>query len=137
MKMFNPKNHVFQNWNKDLYIATKNKVILDEYNNQIIEYNKPFYFGKVNYQPMNWRDLQSYMSAFGETSKQIVGLLIDYKDLGKFDEFDLAYLYGATPENEEIYGSNANYIVKSYKPQNTKIMVVFEEIIKDNEEEES
>lgn len=137
MKKFNPKNSVFQNWNKDLYIATKKQVVTDEYNNEIIEYNKPFYFGRVNYQPMNWRDLQSYMSAFGETRKQIVGLLIDYKDLGKFKEFDLAYLYGANPKGEEINGSNANYIVKSYKPQNTKIMVVFEQLIKDNTEEES
>ena len=136
MSKFNPKNSVFKNWNKDLYIATKKGVVYDDYNNGIIEYNKPFYFGRVNYQPMNWRDLQSYMSAFGETTKHIVGLLIDYNDLGKFKEFDLAYLYGATPDGEEINGSNANYIVKSYKPQNTKIMVVFEELIKDNSEQE-
>lgn len=137
MKKFNPKNSVFQNWNKDLYIATKKEIIYDDYNNEIIEYNKPYYFGRANYEPMNWRDLQSYMSAFGETSKRIVGLLIDYKDIGKFGEFDLAYLYGATPEGEKVNGSNANYIVKSYKPQNTKIMVVFEELIKDNSKEES
>lgn len=137
MNKFNPRNHIFKNWNKPLYIATKKGVILDDYNNRIVEYNKPFYFGKVNYEPMNWRDLQSYMSAFGETTKKVIGLLIDYKDFGKFAEFDLAYLYGATPEGEEVNGSNANYIVKSYKPQNTKIMVVFEEIIKDNVEEES
>lgn len=136
MSKFNPKNSVFKNWNKDLYIATKKGVVYDDYNNGIIEYNEPFYFGRVNYQPMNWRDLQSYMSAFGETTKHIVGLLIDYNDLGKFKEFDLAYLYGATPDGEEINGSNANYIVKSYKPQNTKIMVVFEELIKDNSEQE-
>lgn len=137
MSKFNPKNNIFQNWDKDIYIATKKGVKLDDYNNRIVEYNKPFYFGRENYQPMNWRDLQSYMSAFGETTRKVIGLLIDYKDLGKFDEFDLAYLYGATPEGEEVNGSNANYIVKSYKPQNTKIMVVFEEIIKDNVEEES
>ena len=137
MSKFNPKNNIFQNWDKDIYIATKKGVKLDDYNNRIVEYNEPFYFGRENYQPMNWRDLQSYMSAFGETTRKVIGLLIDYKDLGKFDEFDLAYLYGATPEGEEVNGSNANYIVKSYKPQNTKIMVVFEEIIKDNVEEES
>ena len=134
MSNFNPRNHISKNWNKDLYIATKKGIKLDDYNNRIVEYNEPFYFGKVNYQPMNWRDLQSYMSAFGETTKKVIGLLIDYNDDGKFSEFDLAYLYGATPENEEVNGSNANYIVKSYKPQNTKIMVVFEEIIKDNTE---
>ena len=29
-------------------------------------------------------------------------------------------------------GANANYIVRSYKPQNTKIMVIFEEIVKED-----
>ena len=28
--MFKAPNHIFQNWNKDLYIATKKEVILDE-----------------------------------------------------------------------------------------------------------
>ena len=137
MKKFNPRNDIFHNWNKDLYIATKKQVIIDDYNNEIVEYNAPFYFGKVNYQPMTWRELQSYMSAFGETKRNIVGALIDYKDKDKFDVFDLAYLYGRTPKGETINGSNANYIVKSFKPQNTRIMVVFEEIIEDNVEEES
>lgn len=131
-KKFKPKNSVFKNWNKDLYIAPKIGVTYDDYNNETIEYGTPFYFGRVNYQPMNWRDLRSYMSAYGETSKNIVGLLIDYNQLGMFKEFDLAYLYGATPEGESINGANANYIVKSYKEQNTKIMVMFEELIKDN-----
>lgn len=137
MKKFFPRSSVFENWNKDLYIATKKRITHDEYNNEIIEYNEPFYFGKVNYEPMTWRELQSYMSAFGETKKNIVGALIDYKDKGKFGEFDLAYLYGATPDGETINGANANYIVKSFKPQNTRILVVFEHIIEDNVEEES
>ena len=71
------------------------------------------------------------MKAYGETQNSIVSVLIDYIDDGKFETFDLAYLYGASPEGEEVNGENANYIVRSYKPQNTKIMVIFEEIVKE------
>lgn len=136
MRKFNPKNHIFRNWNKDLYIAKKKSVIIDDYNNEIIEYEKPFYFGKANYQPANNRDLQAYMSAFGETPNKIVTLLIDVNDKDKIEEFDLVYLYGATPKGEKVNGSNANYIVKSFRNQNTKVSILLEELIKDNTEEE-
>lgn len=129
--MFKTPNNIFKNWNKDLYIATKKEVILDDYGNEIIKYNKPFYFGKVNYQPLTKKDLEAYYKAYGETQNSIISLLIDYTQDGKFKAFDVAYLYGATPKNEVENGDNANYIVRSYKPQNTKIMVIFEEIVKE------
>lgn len=130
---FKPKNSIFQNWNKDMYIATKDRdnITYDEYNNEIPTYNKPFYFGKVNYQPLTRKDLDAYLRQYGETNNNIVSCLIDYVDDGKFKDLDLAYLYGATPENESQYGDNANYIVRSYKPQNTKIMVIFEKLVKE------
>ena len=132
--MFKAPNNIFQNWNKDLYIATKtdDQVELDDYGNEIITYNKPFYFGKVNYQPLTKKDLEAYYKAYGETQNSIISLLINYTEDGRFKAFDLAYLYGATPEGEEVNGANANYIVRSYKPQNTKIMVIFEEIVKED-----
>ena len=130
--MLKPKNHIFKNWNKELYIASKKGVTYDDYNNEIVEYEKPFYFGRVNYQPLNRvKDLQAYIREFGETKNNVVSCLINYTDDGKIKPFDLAYLYGATPKGETVYGSNANYLVRSYKPQNTKIMVIFEEIIKE------
>ena len=129
--MFNPPNSVFQNWNKDLYIATKKQVTVDDYNNEIVEYNEPFYFGQVNYEPLTGKNLEAYIKAYGETNNNIVSCLIDYVDDKKFKQFDLAYLYGATPEGEQVYGDNANYIVRAYKPQNTKIMVLLEEIVKE------
>lgn len=130
---FKPINSIYQNWNKDLYIATKdrNNITYDEYNNEIVKYNEPFYFGKVNYQPLTRKDLEAYIKQYGETNNNIVSCLIDYVDDGKFQQLDLAYLYGVTPENELQYGDNANYIVRSYKPQNTKIMVIFEELVKE------
>ena len=128
---FKAPNHIFQNWNKDLYIANKKSVRLDDYGNQIVTYDEPFYFGKVNYQPLTKKDLEAYIKVYGETQNSIISLLIDYTEDGRFKAFDLAYLYGATPEGEEVNGANANYIVRSYKPQNTKIMVIFEEIVKE------
>lgn len=131
--MFRSPNNIFQNWNKDMYIATKKEIVYDDYNNEIVNYNEPIYFGKVNYQPLTGKNLEAYVKAYGETKNNIVSCLIDYVDDGKFKEFDLAYLYNATPEGELKYGDNANYIVRAYKPQNTKIMVIFEEIIKEEE----
>ena len=44
--------------------------------------------------------------------------------------YDLVYLYGASPENEEYNGQNANYRVITFIPQNTKILVYFEKLTK-------
>ena len=114
-----------------MYIATKKGVTYDDYNNEIIEYNEPFYFGRVNYQPLTRKDLEAYIKEYGETKNNKVSCLINYTDDSKFKELDLAYLYGVTPKGEIQNGANANYIVRSYKPQNTKIMVIFEELIKE------
>ena len=114
-----------------MYIATKNEVVADDYDNEIVTYNEPFFFGYVNYQPLTAKQLEAYMKVYGETENNIVSCLIDYKDKNKFNIFDLAYLYDATPTNEINYGDNANYKVRAFKPQNTKIMVILEEIIKE------
>ena len=131
--MFKPINDIYKNWNKDLYIANKNKdnITYDEYNNEIVNYKTPFYFGRVNYQPLTRKDLEAYIKEFGETNNNIVSCLINYTDDGKIHDLDLAYLYGANPNGENCNGDNANYIVRSYKPQNTKIMVIFEELVKE------
>lgn len=132
MAKFNPPNSIYTNWYKDMYIANK-KVITDNYHNEIVCYDKPFYFGKVNYEPLTAKQLEAYIKAYGETNNNIVSCLIDYNDKGKFKEFDVAYLYDATPEGETTYGEKANYLIRAYKPQNTKIMVILEEIVKENE----
>ena len=129
--MFKPINSIYKNWNKDLYIANKDTITYDDYINEIVEYKKPFYFGRVNYQPLTRKDLEAYIKEFGETKNNIVSCLINYTDDGKIHALDLAYLYGSTPNGESCYGDNANYIVRSYKPQNTKIMVIFEELVKE------
>nr|DAG35140.1 MAG TPA: hypothetical protein [Caudoviricetes sp.] len=131
MMIFNASKDTFSNVNKDMYIARKIGVEYDDNNNETIIYDKPFFYGKKNYQPMNLISLQSYMSVYGETKSNVVQLLIDSSEKGKFKEFDVAYLYGATPRNESVYGENANYQVKAFRQQNTKILVILEEIIKE------
>lgn len=122
---------MFDNLYKPIYMATKESVEIDDYNNEIVTYNKPFPLGDLNYQPLQGNDLMAYMSVYGETKNKLVRAFIDSYDKGIFEEYDLAYLYGVTPEDEEINGENANYRVRTYAEQNTKIMVVFEEIIKE------
>lgn len=122
---------IFKNLYKKIYIAKKDKIEYDDYNNEVVIYKEPSYLGKFNYQPLTNNELQAYISAYGETKKNIVRVFLDLKYKDKINEFDLAYLYGKTPENEKIYGENANYIVKTKKEQNTKVMIIFEEIIKE------
>ena len=129
--MLRTRNNIFQNWYKDMYVARKIGVEYDDYNNEIVTYDTPFYFGKVNYEPLTSKNLEAYIKEYGETSNTIISGIIDYIDKDKFKEFDLVYLYGATPKEERVNGENANYIVKAFKPQNTKIMVLLEKLTKE------
>lgn len=129
--MFNPPNHIFKKWNKELYIASKLGVTYDDYNNEIVTYDNPFYFGKVNYEPLNAKNLEAYIKEYGETNSNIVSFLIPYYMEDKIKLFDLAYLYNANPKSETKNGNNANYLVRAFKPQNTKIMVILEELVKE------
>jgi len=132
INFINNSKNIFQNWNKDMYVARKKYVTYDDYNNEIVVYDKPFYFGKVNYQPLTGKNLEDYMRAYGETRNNIVSCLIDSHRANEIRDFDLVYLYGKKPVGEQNYGDNANYLVRAYKPQNTKIMLLFEEIIKED-----
>lgn len=122
---------IFKNLNKKIYISRKKSVDYDEYNNEIVKYEEPFFLGKYNYQPLTGEELESYMSAYGETKNKLIRLFLDIKYINEFKEFDLAYLYDINPTGEKINGEYANYSVKTFAPQNTKIMVIFEEIIKE------
>lgn len=128
--MFKPQNHIYKNWNKDIYIATRNveATTYDDYNNEIEVFNEPFYLGKFNYQPLNARNLEAYFKEYGTTTNNIVSFLLDYRYDNLFKELDVAYLYNNSPKDENVFGDNANYRIRAYKPQNTKIMVILEEM---------
>ena len=69
----------------------------------------------------------SEVREFGELANSMrVGVLIPRNAyLGKFNEFDLAYLDGASPNNERINGENANYRIYAIRPQNVVLKVYF------------
>lgn len=123
---------IFKNLDKKIYVANKVGVEYDDYNNEIVAYDTPFYLGKFNYQHLQGNDLQAYMSAYGETKNKLVRVFLDTKYKNKLKEFDVVYLYGVTPIEEEINGSKANYFVRTYVEQNTVMMAIFEEIIKED-----
>jgi len=130
--MFNAPFDTISNANKPMYIAKKKSVEYDDYNNEIVKYDKPVFFGMRMYQPLVGNDLEAYIRTYGETNSNIVRCFIDNYERGTIKTFDLAYLYGATPDRELVYGDNANYKVRAVKEQNTKIMILFEEIIKED-----
>ena len=129
MRLMN--SNIFKNLDKKIYISTKLGVEYDNFNNEIVEYGKPFYLGKFNYQPLSGNDLQAYISAYGETKNKLIRAFLDVKYKNKIKEFDLAYLYNVNPNGEKINGIQANYYVRTCAEQNTVVMVVFEEIIKE------
>lgn len=128
--MFNAPNDIFSNWNKTCYIRPILEPIIDIYGNEINQYGESVKYS-FNYQPVANKE-EAEMQTFGQSSNGIVRAMLDtYKYQGKIKEFDLAYLYGATPDNEENNGENANYTVVTCIPQNTKILVYFKKIVKE------
>lgn len=76
----------------------------------------------------------SELQMFGDVANRIVKGVIDIKLSKRIKELDVAYLYGATNENEKAHGENANYEVKKVLPQNIKAIVYFEKINKDEDQ---
>ena len=122
-------------WQKEIWIARKKDIKYDKYGKPIIkydddgnvitEYEKPvkYYF---NYQPVS---SSAEVMAFGtkaSTTQKAVIPLDKYK--GKFKEFDLAYLNGATPKGEVLYGDNANYVLDPPKEGNNVIIMYFNKL---------
>lgn len=123
------QTNIYKNWNKSCYISSKLPSKEDIYGNEISQYDKPIKYN-FNYQPVTSQSELGTLETYGFTSQGIVKALIDINYINKIKEFDLAYLYDATPENEKKYGENANYRIVKYIPQNTKILVYFEKLVK-------
>jgi hypothetical protein len=115
------------NYKSDCYIAKKIKTVEDEYGNQIEVYAKPKPYS-FNIQPVT---SSSEVQAFGEISPKMKKALVSKAMYEKeFDEFDRAYLDGATPNGEVDNGDNANYRIYSIQPQNVGMMIYFLKIVK-------
>lgn len=113
-------------WKKDVYIASKKEVALDDEGNEIVIYNKP------NDEPYNFNyqtlSADADIAEFGENAKIMKKAVIPISYKGKFKEFDRAYLDGATPEGEENYGDNANYRLLPPRDGNSVIIIYFERL---------
>ena len=120
-------NNIFSNWNKGCYISNLDRTEEDDYGNEINFYQKPIHYN-FNIQPANGTtDIALYGEKISKMYKTVISLK-EYKN--RFKEGDVAYLEGLKPsdEIEGTYGKNANYKIKSVRPQNTVILIYFEKI---------
>ena len=124
------RKRVFQNrkekWKKKIWIARKISTEENDYGEEISIYAKPEQY-MMNVQPISsYPDIQE----FGEKAEQVQKTIIEYnKYFGKFKEFDLAYLDGASPEGEEVNGENANYRLYPPRNQNKAIQIYFQRLV--------
>lgn len=102
--MIYPNTNI-ESWSKDLYIASKIAEDVDDEGNSISVYDTPEQF-KFNYRGV---ESEAESAEFGEDTKLMQRMVIPIKYKNVFKEFDVAYLDGATPDNEVVNGSNANY----------------------------
>lgn len=112
-----------KNFVKEIYIATKKEVVEDNKGNLIVIYNKPVKY-IINVQPMNGGlDMESY----GLKCLEMQRGMCDYEEyFGEFNEDDVAYLDGVSPEEEISNGANANYRITAVLNQNKRIAIIFE-----------
>lgn len=113
-----------KNWKKTIYIAKRLSAIEDDYANEVITYSEPLKY-QFNVQPLS-SDVD--LREFGEKASMIQKAVIPIKYKNVFEEGDIAYLDGVTPENEIVNGSNANYKIKPPRNQNMAITIYFERI---------
>ena len=113
-------------WKKDVYIASKIGVDYDGDGNEIEIFDKPNELPyKFNYQPVN---TEAEIAEFGENAKIMKKAVIPISYQGKFKEFDVAYLDGASPSGEVNNGDNANYRLLPPRDGNAVIIIYFERL---------
>lgn len=112
-------------WNKKIYIASLLDTDEDQYGNETLIYDEPKEY-MMNVQPLN---SEADMQEFGINVEQYQKAIIE-KDIyyGVFKEGDVAYLDGATPDEETKNGENANYTLYPPRNQNKCIRLTFERI---------
>ena len=97
----------------------------DDYGNEVTQYAEPIKY-EFNVQPIS---SEADIEEFGANAKQMQKAVISRKEYeGKFKEFDKAYLDGATPENETVNGTNANYKLYPPRNQNKAIVIYFQRL---------
>ena len=114
-----------ETWAKKLYIAKKIGVMDDDEGNEIALYSTPELY------EFNYRGIKSAadMAEFGEKASITQRMVIPREYEGEFKEFDVAYLYGASPENELKNGDNANYVLLPPRVGNSVNIIYLQKII--------
>ena len=108
----------------DIPIAPFIDIETDEFGYETTNYGEIFVVDGVT---LNSLSGYTEMQMFGTKIARMCKTLVDYEQwLGKINEKDVAYLYGASPEGEKNIGDNANYTVTAVLPQNKKIAIYFE-----------
>lgn len=111
---------------QDIWIAPLLKEGKDNFDNPVNEYGEPYKISGVKLNSLNG-SVEFY--EFGEKIKHMAKALLPmYAYHGVINEKDKAYLYGTNPNDEEIYGSKANYRIDTVRPQGVKLLVYFERI---------
>lgn len=128
---YNPNRQKVHDVKTKLYVAKYLDTIQDENFNQkkIYDIPKPYMFNVQNV------TLESEISEFGELVNSMKVAVVTEKQryLNTFDEFDLAYLDGATPKDEVENGDNANYRIYAIRKQNTIIRIYFLKLVINNQ----
>lgn len=111
-------------WKKPIYIASFLEIETDDDDNEIRLYDEPVLYN-FNYQPVN-----SYaeITEFGEKVSGMKKMVIPIKYKYFFKEYDVAYVDGATPEDESKNGMNANYKLLPPRIGNSVIIIYLEKL---------
>ena len=111
-----------KSWQQRVYVAKKIGVTIVN-GNQTVEYAPPVAYN-LNVQPLSD---DARIEMFGANSKKMYKAFILDRNVD-IDEFDRAYLDGATFVGETVNGFNSNYIVRRVARQNIACMIFFESI---------
>lgn len=109
-------------WNKEVYISSK-KVIVTEKGQEIATYDEPKRY-LFNVQPASG---ETDIIEYGERISKIFKAIVNIRYKNKFNEGDIAYLDGITPNKKN---TNYNYKIVSVRNQNRRIAIYFERIQK-------
>lgn len=112
-------------WKRDIYIASKKEISLDDDGNEIVVYDEPKKYS-FNYQPVS---SNAEITEFGEKASVMKKAVIPISYKHQFKEFDVAYLDDITPNGEENYGDNANYRLLPPRDGNAVITIYFEKLV--------
>ena len=108
------------------YLASFLREDVDDNGDPINVYDMPIQFESS----LNSLSGSTDIAVYGDKISRMCKTMLDYEQwINSIKEKDVVYLYGATPENEDVNGCNANYKVVAALPQNLKILVYFERII--------